>query len=89
MKEGCQIIGDHCCTFISQGDENLTIVVEHLKELSSVLEREHQPDTDWNPLVWVLVSVWCLGNSHFPLAYLWSNITDCSVANYQLCEDIV
>lgn len=31
----------------------MTNVVEHLKELSGVLDREHQPDIDWNPLGWV------------------------------------
>uniref|UniRef100_A0AAZ3P1N7 Envelope glycoprotein n=1 Tax=Oncorhynchus tshawytscha TaxID=74940 RepID=A0AAZ3P1N7_ONCTS len=68
-REGglCQIIGDHCCTFIPQGDDNLTIVVEHLKELRGVLEREHQPDINWNPLGWVqsMFGVWAATIFHW------------------------
>ena len=45
----CQIIGDHCCTLIPQGEGNLTIVVEHLKELSGDLANEHQQENDWSP----------------------------------------
>jgi hypothetical protein len=47
------MIGEHCCTFIPQGEGNLTIVVEHRKELSGDLAKEHQPENDWNPFGWV------------------------------------
>ena len=48
-----QMIGEHCCTIIPQGEGNLTILVEHLKELSGDLAREHQPDSNWDPFGWV------------------------------------
>jgi hypothetical protein len=49
------MIGDHCCTFLPQGEGNFTIVVEHPKELSG----------NWNPFGWVQSLIGVMGATIF------------------------
>lgn len=79
------MIGDHCCTFIPQGEGNLTMVVEHLKDLSYDLACKHQPDNDWNPFGWVQSLFAVMGATIFILLIYGLVIFFCNNAYYNLC----
>lgn len=49
----CHLVGEHCCTYIPDGDTNLTEVVQHLSTLRERLVNEHAHDTGLDPFSWI------------------------------------
>lgn len=45
------MVGEHCCTYIPDGDTNLT--AQHLSTFREKLISEHAQDTDWDPFSWI------------------------------------
>lgn len=66
------MIGQQCSIFIPQGEGNLTIVVEHLKELRR--SRKRTPTRKQLESVWMVsLIIWCYGSNSVPLAHLWTS----------------
>ncbi|KAJ8015994.1 hypothetical protein DPEC_G00002520 [Dallia pectoralis] len=56
----CRLVGKHCCTYIPDGDQNLTEVVQHLHSLYKLLTGEHVTGGSWDPFSWLkaYLGVW-------------------------------
>ncbi|KAK1158945.1 hypothetical protein AOXY_G22770 [Acipenser oxyrinchus oxyrinchus] len=49
----CHMVGEHCCTYIAEGDTNLTSVVDHMTSLRDHILAEHASDGFWDPFSWI------------------------------------
>ena len=49
----CELIGDHCCTYIHDSTGNLTVILDKMTELQKHLTAEEDGSGNWSPWTWM------------------------------------